>query len=84
MSHSKFNKKGFSLYIQKFNPESTKYINTCSICGRKGYNPSIDCDGFDNDSIRRVMRKELKKSFSMLPLDNYGRCADCAKRINSQ
>ena len=84
MSHSKFNKKGISLYIQKSNPESRKYINTCSICGCKGYNPSIDCDGFDDDPIRRVVRHELKKNYPALLLDDYGRCADCAKRIHSQ
>ena len=68
MSHSKFNKKGISLYIKKTNPESKRYIKTCAICGCKGYNSSIDCDGFDDDPIRRVIRNELKRNFSMLHL----------------
>jgi hypothetical protein len=84
MSHSKFNKKGNSLYIEKFNPKTKKYINTCAICGAQGYNPSIDCDGFTDERIRRVMRDELKKTFQMLALDDYGRCEICAKRMNEK
>ena len=84
MSHSKLNKKGNSLYIRKFNPESKKYINTCIICGSKGYNPSIDCDGFSDDPIRRVVRDELKKTFQMLALDEFGRCEFCVKRMNTK
>ena len=84
MSHSKFNKRGNSLYIQKSNPETKKYINTCAICGCQGYNPSIECDGFADDPIRRVMCNELKKIFKMLALDDYGRCEICAKRMNEQ
>ena len=84
MSHSKLNKKGNSLYIQKFNPETKKYINTCEICGCQGYNPSIDCNGLADEPIRRVMRNELKKTFKMLALDDYGRCEICAKQMNEQ
>ena len=84
MSHSKFNKRGNSLYIQKFNSETKKYINTCVICGCQGYNPSINCDGFADNRIRQVMRDELKKTLSALPLDDYGRCENCAKRMNAQ
>ena len=84
MSHSKFNKRGNSLYIQKFNPKTKKYINTCVICGCQGYNPSIDCDGFADDRIRQVMRDELKKTLSALPLDDHSRCENCAKRMKAQ
>ena len=84
MSHSKFSKKGISLYIKKINPESKKYINTCVICGATGYSPSIDCVGFDEDPIRQIVRKELKRTYPMLSLDDYGRCLDCAERLNPQ
>lgn len=82
MSHSKTTKKGYSLYIEKWNPKAKKHINTCKVCGTQGYNPSIDSEGFSDDSERRVIRYELKKTLSALPLDDYGRCADCAKRMN--
>ena len=82
MSHSKTNKKGYSLYIEKWNPKAKKYINTCAICGRQGYNPSIDNEGFVDDLERKAIYGELKKALSALALDNYGICIDCAKRIN--
>lgn len=82
MSHSKTTKKGYSLYIEKWNPKAKKYINTCTVCGCQGYNPSIESEGFTDDLERRVIRDELKKTLSALPLDDYGRCADCAKRMD--
>ena len=84
MSHSKFNKRGNSLYIQKFNPEAKKYINTCTACGIQGYSPSIDCDGFTDAPVRRVMCDELKRMFPLLVLDDYGRCVACAKQMNAK
>ena len=84
MSHSKTTKKGYSLYIEKWNPKAKKYINTCKICGAQGYNPSIGCDGFADERIRRVMREELKKTLPKLALDDYGRCEICAKRMDAQ
>ena len=83
MSHSKTTKKGYSLYIEKWNPKAKKYINTCKVCGAQGYNPSIDSEGFSDDSERRIIRDELKKTLSALPLDDYGICVDCAKRMNN-
>ena len=84
MSHSKTTKKGFSLYIEKWNPKAKKYINTCMLCGKQGYNPTIESDGFVNSSERRAINSELTKTLSPLSLDDYGMCSDCAKRINKQ
>ena len=82
MSHSKTNKKGYSLYIEKCNPKAKKYINTCVLCGCQGYNPSIEREGFVDDMERRVIYSELKKTLSALSLDDCCRCIDCAKRMN--
>ena len=82
MSHSKINKNGYSLYIEKWNPKAKKYINTCALCGSQGYSPSIEHEGFVDDAERRAIYSELKKTLSALSLDNYGRCSDCAKRMN--
>ena len=82
MSHSKTTKKGYSLYIEKWNPKAKKYINTCALCGSQGYNPSIEQEGFIDDAERRAICIELKKTLSVLPLDDCGRCADCAKRMD--
>ena len=82
MSHSKINKNGYSLYIEKWNPKAKKYINTCALCGSRGYSPSIEQEGFVDDAERRAIYSELKKTLSALSLDDYGRCADCAKRMN--
>ena len=83
MSHSKINKKGYSLYIKKWNPKAKKYINTCALCGSQGYSPSIEQEGFIDDTERLTIYREFKKTLSVLSLDDYGRCADCAKRMNN-
>ena len=88
MSHSKYTKKGKSLYIEKWNPSAKRFINTCVICGAQGYNPGIDDMGFihDNaqnvsDSEHRAIQAELKSVLKPLSLDSLGRCGDCARRM---
>lgn len=87
MSHSKCNKRGHSLYLDNWNPNAKKYINECKICGYKGYSPSIEqpyfLDKMDKDpvtfSINKTIYEELTKIFSVLELDEYGRCKNCAR-----
>ena len=86
MSHSKYTKRGTSLYIEKWNPSAKRYINTCVICGAQGYNPSIDDTGvvYDNaqkisDLEHRAIRGELKNVLKPLSIDSFGRCGDCAR-----
>lgn len=82
MSHSKPNKRGRSLYVEKWNPRAKIYINTCAICGTQGYHPALDADGFARTTEQRVIREELRRMLSPLPLDALGRCADCAQRMD--
>ena len=88
MSHSKYNKRGHSLYLDdNWNPNAKKYINECKICGYKGYSPAIEQPDFlsnsDKDpftfSINKAIYEELTKTLSVLELDEYGRCKDCAR-----
>ena len=79
MSHSKMTKRGRSLYIERWNPAAKNFIHTCVLCGCKGYSPSIEEDGFCDDSTRRAIHAELTKLFSPLPLDEWGRCEACAR-----
>ncbi len=88
MSHSKTTKRGRSQYIEKWNPSAKKYINICVLCGRKGYNPSIEEHGFIKDDMRlgsdlerKAIYSELTKTLKPLSLDNEGRCSDCANRM---
>ena len=78
MSHSKFAKRGKSLYIEKWNPSAKRFINTCIICGAQGYNPSIDDAGFVYFE-HRAIRDELKRTLNPLSLDSLGRCDNCAR-----
>ena len=75
MSHSNQTKRGYSLYIEKWHRSAKKYINTCAICGHKGYSPVIEHEEFCN----HVIQKELSKTLCKLSLDELGRCEDCAK-----
>lgn len=81
MSHSKHRQRkyGFSMFINKWHPSSKKYINTCLICGSKGYNPVIlERDFGSAGALGRVIRDSLSKTYNPLPLDALGRCGDCA------
>jgi hypothetical protein len=87
MSHSKLTKRGFSLYIEKWNPSAKKYVCTCSICGRQGYNPAVLEKDFHGNSPDKnypcaaseewVIYQELTKTLASLELDDYGRCDIC-------
>jgi len=86
MSHSKMTKRGYSLYIDKWNPSAKKYINTCALCGYRGYNPIIEDEGFIRefndigDLEYMAVYSELKKTLKALPLDSMGRCGVCAAK----
>ena len=87
MSHSKYNKRGHSLYLDNWNPNAKKYINECSVCGHKGYSPAIEQPDFLSDtdkdpftfSVNKAIYEELTKTFSALELDELGRCETCAR-----
>ena len=78
MSHSKQTKRDYSIYIEKWNPSAKKYINTCAICGHKGYSPVIEYEDFCAKLENKVIFEELSKTLRKLELDKLGRCADCA------
>lgn len=81
MSHSKFRKRGASLYIDNWNPSAKKYINVCAVCGKKGYSPAIEEEDFCVNLERKAIFTELTKIFQApLSVDAFGRCEDCAKR----
>ncbi len=87
MSHSKYNKRGQSLYLSNWNPDAKKYINECSVCGYKGYSSAIEQPDFLSDkdkdpfvfSVNKAIYEELTKKFSLLELDEFGRCKECAR-----
>ena len=78
MSHSKITKRGYSYHLEEWFPHAKKYINTCIICGHKGYSPVIEEEGFC-DREGRAIYTELKKTLEVLPLDALGRCECCAR-----
>ncbi len=85
MSHSKYTKKGHSLYIDNWNPSAKRFINTCIICGRTGYSPAVDEADFVCSMEREAIRRELLKTLvAPLALDTYSRCTDCARRLDRQ
>ncbi len=79
MSHSKYTKRGYSLYLEKWNKSAKKYINTCKICGYRGYSPVIEEETFCATLENKVIFRELSKTLHKLELDEHGRCSDCAK-----
>ena len=84
MSHSKHTKRGYSLSLEKWNSSAKKYINTCAICGHKGYSPVIEKEDFCNNSENKVIYKELSQILCSMQLDELGRCEDCAKVHDSK
>lgn len=84
MSHSKQTKRGYSLYVEKWDSSAKKYINTCAICGHKGYSPVIEQEDFCINSKNNVIYKELSRILCKMQLDELGRCEDCAKVQDSE
>lgn len=82
MSHSKYTKRGRSLYIENWNPSAKKYINTCTVCGYKGYSPAIEQNDFCTTAENKAIYEELSKTLCKLELDEFGRCNDCARVQN--
>lgn len=78
MSHSQYTKRGYSLYIESWNPNAKKYIRQCTACGQKGYSPVIEQDDFCSDPINKIIYTELSKTLRKLELDSSGRCEICA------
>lgn len=83
MSHSKFYKRGFSLYLDVWNRSAKRFINICCICGKQGYSPAIlEVDFYNRDpniySEKRAIYEELTKTLKPLQLDELGRCEICA------
>ena len=84
MPHSKHTKRGFSLYLERWNPSAKRYLNPCVLCGAKGYSPAVDEPDFERLSWENsVTAKELRRMMRCLPLNEQGRCADCAARAES-
>ena len=90
MAHSKYTKRGKSLYVESWNPDAKRFINECKLCGATGYRPSIDDDGFIYDASgkiadfkHRAIRDELQRIMKPLWLDELGRCRDCAARMDT-
>ena len=84
MSHSKFTKRGRSLYIEKWNPYAKKFINECKLCGRRGYSPGIEAEGFRDDPMYSAIHSELVSTMDKLQLDELGRCETCAKLMDKK
>ena len=84
MSHSKMTKRGKSYFVEKWNPASKKFINTCKICGKVGYSPTIEEEGFLDSSEHRAMHAELTTIYVALPLDELGRCKVCAAAMDKR
>lgn len=79
MSNSKRIKRGYSLYIEKWNSSAKKYINTCIICGHKGYRSVIEEENFCNSLENKAIYRELSRTLGKMDLDEWGRCKDCAR-----
>ena len=84
MSHSKHTKRGYSLYIEKWNSSAKKYINICKICGHSGYSPVIESEGFCDSLENEAIFAELTGTLTKLELDELGRCSICAKIQDKQ
>ena len=90
MSHSKMNKRGCSVYIENWNPSAKKFINTCSLCGATGYNPSIENEGFIHpspdvtDFEHRAIYAELTQTLEPLSINSVGICSVCAKILGKE
>ncbi len=92
MSHSKMTKRGKSLYLDSWNPNAKKYLNQCKVCGHIGYSPVIDQPDFLSDegklpmelSLNKVIHAQLTQTYSVLELDEFGRCSICSAILDKK
>ena len=90
MSHSKKTKRGYSLYVERWNPSAKRHINTCTLCGSIGYDPAIDDEGFihpspnETDHVHSAIHAELTAIYKPLALDSLGRCETCARVMDKK
>jgi len=78
----KMTKRGRSHYVESWNPAAKNFIWTCKLCGTSGYKPSIEDEGFEEDSVRRAIKAELMRITKPLSLDELGRCPECAAAMD--
>lgn len=76
-------KRGRSHYLESWNPDAKKYINTCKLCGFRGYSPVIEQESFCSDPMHRAIYTELTGTLTCLPLDEFGRCEACARAMEA-
>ena len=82
--------RGKSLFVEKWNPSAKKFINTCAICGKQGYKPSIAEEGFIHPAPNVTNHEhdaifsELSSVYEPLALDSLNRCENCAKLIDKK
>lgn len=89
MSHSKKTKRGRSLYLDQWNPAARRFVVSCALCGREGYSPSIEKEGFEKEGDarnfeHRAAAAELMRVYPPLSLDALGRCEVCARAMEGK
>jgi hypothetical protein len=67
--------------VSRFNPDTKRFINTCSACGRQGYTPQILEPDFVTDLVKRTMRDVLLKNYEALPVNEHSLCAECQRAL---
>jgi hypothetical protein len=68
------------LSVRGDNRGKGRFINTCTICGRKGFAPKIMESDFAISLARKAIVRSLTRRYKKaLPLDENGRCQECSK-----
>jgi hypothetical protein len=70
-------------YVSAYNPDTKRFINTCSVCGQQGYAPQVLESNFVTDLVRQAMRDVLVRNYQPMPLDELGRCVECRRVAES-
>ena len=82
MSHSKHTKRDYSLYIEKWDKAAKKYMNTCTICGHKGYSPVIENEDFSTILLEStggrpkkeyILKLDIAKEIALIENNEQGR-----------
>ena len=66
-------------YVSTFNPDTQRFINTCSLCGLKDHAPQVLEPDFVTDLVRRAMRNVSVRNYRPMALDEHGRCTECRR-----
>ena len=67
-------------YLELYPRETSRWMNTCATCGRRGYRPDLPVVTMKG-TTETAMAAHLRGAFRPLALNEAGLCDQCVKAL---